>query len=108
MREGLTIEVSLCTPPSFKSSTLENPFKDLKISQNHKHTITHKLKKKKKEKEKWSTVRWVENDQDLTVRPRKSEADLAMMVENSLKLMTPSPLASASRIISESSLYVKG
>lgn len=40
--------------------------------------------------------------------PRKSAADLAMRVANSLKLMTPSPLVSASCIISDSSLYVRG
>ncbi|EOY02197.1 Uncharacterized protein TCM_011902 [Theobroma cacao] len=44
----------------------------------------------------------------LTLMPRKSAADFAMMFANSLKLMTPSPLVSASLIISVSSRYVKG
>lgn len=41
-------------------------------------------------------------------RPRKPEADFAITVANSLKLMTPSPSTSASLIISVSSLYVSG
>ncbi|KAF4351717.1 hypothetical protein F8388_019536 [Cannabis sativa] len=40
--------------------------------------------------------------------PRKSEADLAITVANSLKLITPSPSTSASLIISVNSLYVNG
>ncbi|KAB2053349.1 hypothetical protein ES319_A12G181800v1 [Gossypium barbadense] len=44
----------------------------------------------------------------LSLIPRKSAAELAMILVNSKKLTTPSPLESASFIISESSRKVKG